>query len=196
MKRYTFFLCLMLACWGCGGGDKPASTREWLPEPDLMERLRYQKHRLDSLGSDENAHSEIWVKYKDATPVRTELQDPAEDAETNYLLVRDESGNVVYAAEFNGNTAHMHTHYFDGEGNTFAFTRHRPLENGCKGKYVFESLTFYYDGQFKPVDKQRLLVDQNGQPVAAEACAPEDEELPEVPRDRDAYMKRHRLGDG
>lgn len=190
MKHYLILSGIALACWACGGNNTHSShTREWLPEPDIAERLRYQKNQLDSLSSDEETHSEIWIKYNNGKPVRDEdAQNPSAEADVNYLLVWDDSNRLVYAAELRRNNTLMFTHYFDADGKTFAVEQHRLLEKPCQGKNVFETDTRYYDTDLRLIDQSHSLVTDHGIPLSPHDCNFPKGEIPAVSPDRNTYL--------
>jgi hypothetical protein len=64
------------------------------------------------------------------------------------------------------------THYFDTEGNTFAFEKQTNFFNsGCTEGVAYETETKFYNTGFELIARQYKLVDEKGKDLSKDSCA-------------------------
>jgi len=174
MKRSIIpYVAAILCFCSCNfSAGEPASR---LPEPDLVERLRYQKREIDTFYIYHPELRTVWIKLDDATElVQLNPNDYPENIETFYTVLKNESGNVVCAAEepysTSGDWNIVYLHYFDADGKTFAFENHTYFPSICGQGIANETYSMFYDTQFNRVDSTFSLVDNNKRPLSADSC--------------------------
>ena len=117
------------------------SSSRLLPEPDIYERLQYQKQLWDS---GLNLRSTHYFRVSESNILTQQIDN--DSVLYTYDLLQDSIGSIFKITEvemipdlFNPNTL---THYFDNEGKTFAVAFSESNEGG-----LFERIA-YYDNAF------------------------------------------------
>jgi hypothetical protein len=162
----------------CNSSDRSqaTSTSRLVPEPDIVERLQYQKAIVDTLFIHNRDNIEVLVKYTNKTNL-IPFQDSIlpDDTETSFNILRNNSKHIIAITESpysqSGDWFLTLTHYFDDNGQTFAFERQTNFFNsGCTDGVAYETKTEYYDNEFKLVGRNYKLVDENGKDLAKDSC--------------------------
>jgi hypothetical protein len=109
--------------------------------------------------------------------------------ETLFVIQQDIQGNIIAAIESpcdeTGDSSSSQTHYFTKKGATFAFERNK----GCFGcdclesesVSVRETLTEFYDDNFRMIEKVHELVDGDGKKLGKECSILTDESIKPCP---------------
>ncbi|MDX1447116.1 hypothetical protein [Lishizhenia sp.] len=146
----------------------PSSAR--LPEPDILERLKFQKRRIDTLLANDKLQKELWLIAEGTKQIiRLQRQDLLDTCtNTTFILFRDNSGKVLCAREVpyiqSGDGLISYTHYFDSEGKTFAFERYITyLSSSYKDDYLSENIIELYNQDFNKIHRDKTLNIEKGE---------------------------------
>jgi hypothetical protein len=95
-----------------------------------------------------------------------------DEIEYTYNILKDKAGKIVLVSQKpeseSGDWGIIYEHYFDENGNTFAFYRSEALfTDQVKGGVAGKELLRYYDPLFKAINQTNLLVDVNHKPLKA-----------------------------
>jgi hypothetical protein len=205
MKQPLFLLLLLLGLMcSCNSRDhsRTASTLRLVPEPDIAERLQYHKAFIDTLFSHGKNNIEVFVKLTDKTDLNpfkdTVLPD---ETETSFNILRDSLKHIVAIIESpysqSGDWFLTLTHYFDKNGQTFAFERQTNFFNsGCTEGVAYETTTEYYDSDFKLIRKEYKLVDEKGKNLNRDSCSFMHDYDYKVLVGVDKYLRTNRIKNG
>jgi hypothetical protein len=178
------------------------STSRLLPEPDILERLKYQKGIIDTQFNRSKEKLIVMVKLagSDELAMVTNGQFP-ENVETTFNLLSDSLGQVITASEFpfnkSGDWNIILTHYFDNDGKTFAFERQTNFFNSiCTNGVAYETRTAFYDGDFQLIAEEYKLVDKENKPLQKDSCQFPYEYDYKVLADIDEYSRKHKIKNG
>jgi hypothetical protein len=170
----TILLVLISACQPNNHTSTPTSSR--LPEPDIAERLKYQKAVIDRSIADSNYQPEMLVKLTEEVELIV-LKDSVlpDETETSFNIYRDSLQRIVAITESpysqSGDWFLTLTHYFDNNGQTFAFERQTNFFNsGCTNGVAYETKTDYYTDDFTLIGKDYKLVDEQGRNLKKDSC--------------------------
>lgn len=163
-----------------GNGPKIEPSPVATPNP-LMEELRAKKAQLDSSRKHQKLRLEVLVKEpgkKGLTPVVND-QWP-EEIETTYDLWKDANGSVLVLGEYpysqSGDWYVGLEHYFDEDGQTFAFEKKTNFWNSpCTNNVAFETETIYFDSRFSTVLNEHTLKDLDGNALDLKKCTASDD---------------------
>jgi hypothetical protein len=172
----TFLLGLICAC-NSKDHSRTASTSRLVPEPDIAERLQYQKASIDTSFSHNRDNIEVLIKLPDKTDLMS-FKDTIlpDETERSFNILRDSLRHIVAITESpysqSGDWFLTLTHYFDNNGQTFAFERQTNFFNsGCTEGVAYETKTEYYNSDFKLIRKEYKLVDEKGRNLNKDSCA-------------------------
>jgi len=175
--RQPFYLLIFLVGLICACNSRDRSrTSRLVPEPDIADRLLYQKVFIDTLFIRNRNNIEVLVKLSnkaDLIPLKdTTLPD---ETETSFNILRDSLRRIVAITESpysqSGDWFLTLVHYFDKNGQTFAFERQTNFFNsGCTEGVAYETKTEYYDNDFKLIRRQYKLVDEKGLALNKDSC--------------------------
>lgn len=141
----TLLLCYCIAA--CTSQHKPVdfntNSSRLLPEPDLKERLVNQKKLWDDLRNFKTFYrlynTTILLDITDST-----LQ--PDNIKSVYTIYKDSMGNIkkimVAPYDIDGHSLNNNTHYFDNEGQTFAFENHTADFFGSTTSIAFYNKSF------------------------------------------------------
>jgi hypothetical protein len=98
-----------------------------------------------------------------------------DETETSFNILRDSLRRIVAITESpysqSGDWFLTLVHYFDKNGQTFAFERQTNFFNsGCTEGVAYETKTEYYDNDFKLIRRQYKLVDEKGLALNKDSC--------------------------
>ncbi len=187
-------IAVILVFWivGVGCTNKPkstlrAETARLLPEPDLKERLVYQKTLIDTLFSSSKGKMRVLVKRAGKKePVQAVQEQRPEGIENTFMLLTDSTGKVLRISEFpateSGDWSVMYSHYFDAAGNTFAHERRvSALNTFCPGepnqsnRLSTETIVRLYNSAHQLLDSTYRLTDDRNQELTGKKCRQEVE---------------------
>lgn len=195
----TIFISLVSACNSFDNRTNTNSTSLLLPEPDIVERLKYQKNTIDTLFKHSTDKQIVLAKLTDiAEPITVKNGNFPDNVETGYNILKDNLGIIVSVSEFpiseSGDWSITFTHYFDKVGKTFAFERQTNFFNSiCTGGVAYETRVEFYDSDFKLIDKTYKLVDGENRILQKDSCQfPYDCEY-KISADIDKYLKLNKI---
>jgi len=175
--RQPFYLLIFLVGLICACNSRDRSrTSRLVPEPDIADRLQYQKVFIDTLFIRNRNNIEVLVKLSnkaDLIPLK-DMTLP-DETETSFNILRDSLRRIVAIAESpysqSGDWFLTLIHYFDKNGQTFAFERQTNFFNsGCTEEVAYETKTEYYDNDFKLIRREYKLVDEKGLDLNKDSC--------------------------
>lgn len=107
---------------------------------------------------------------KKKTPVKVLNDKWPDDGGDSYNVLKDTTGKIIMIAEMpfseSGDWFITYQHYFDANGNTYAFRRQaNTFDDSVKDGVIYETSVKYYDVNFKPVAKTYTLQDKKGRPI-------------------------------
>lgn len=176
--------------------DQLNPSRELVPEPDIVDRLQYQKMIIDTAISKSGWTNEVWVtEPKSLSLTRVINEQWPETVETTYNIWRDEKNAIQLIGEYpfseSGDWEIAYLHYFDRSALTFAFARYTGFYNSlCTGDMAKEDIIDYYDAGFNRRDRSYKLKDLEGNKLEKDNCEfPYDHPYEVVP-DLETYLSR------
>ena len=172
-----------------------------IPEPDIDQRLKYQKASIDTLFNHHQDSLEVFVKLTDKNEL-IPFKDSVlpDETEASFYILRDSLGRIAEITESpysqSGDWYITLTHYFDNDGKTFAFVRQSNFFNsGCTEDVAYETKTEYYNSDFKLIGKDYQLTDEKGKDLRKDSCAFLYEYAYKVLPNLDKYIKVNHLPD-
>jgi hypothetical protein len=167
MKTFWILFLMMVAFTSCKHGRSDNVSQK-----DLI--LLGQKDKRNSIDKYIRSHRKAVITLV-KIPGKTELvivknEQWPDEVEYTYSVYKDGSGEIIFIAQTpfseSGDWNVVYKHYFDGDGNTCAFSKLESLfDDGVKGGIVRELLTNYYDKNFKILKQIDKLTDQEYKPV-------------------------------
>ncbi len=201
MRRLTFILTIFVGLISaCNSNDsRISSTSRLLPEPNILERLKYQKTTIDTLFKHSKDKLIVLAKLVDKDElIQINNGNFPDNVETTFNILKDSLGQIITASEFpfseSGDWNIILTHYFDKDGKTFAFERQTNFFNSiCTDGVAYETQTEFYNSDFQLIDKMFKLVDQKNKTLQKGSCQfPYDYEY-KVSADIDKYSLTNRI---
>lgn len=190
---------LISACNSNDSRTSSSSTSRLLPEPDILERLKYQKTIIDTLFNHSKDKLIVLAKLVDKDePIQIKNGIFPDNVETTFNIFKDSLGQIITASEFpfseSGDWNIILTHYFDKDGRTFAFERQTNFFNSiCTNGVAYETQTEFYNSDFQLIDKMYKLVDEKNKTLQKDSCQfPYDYEY-KVSADIDKYLQTNRI---
>ena len=197
----TFLLGLICAC-NPKDQSRKASASRLVPEPDIAERLQYQKASIDSSFSHNTDNIEVLIKLTDKTDL-VPFEDTVLPGETerSFNILRDSLKDIIAITESpysqSGDWFLTLTHYFDNNGQTFAFERQTNFFNsGCTEGVAYETKTEFYDADFRLIGKEYKLVDEKGRNLNKDSCSFMYDNDYKVLSSVDKYLQTNRIKNG
>lgn len=168
---FVFIVAFLTACMNNDkqGENNEKATRNLdidIPEPDLLDRLSYQKNNLDSLILENKLIEKSYCKLVDGEEILEISLDSIVDnleIEKLYNTWENSSGKIVVVGEYpysqSGDWTAGYVHYFDEKGLTFAIesSSNHFIEEGV----ATESTIDYYNSNFNKVDSKYSLSDEH-----------------------------------
>ena len=203
MKRLLYLLLtlsgLLVACNSNNSKKSDTSTSRLLPEPDILERLTYQKKSIDTLFNNSNDKLLVLAKLVDKEElIEIKNENFPENVEVTFNILKDSLGQIISATEFpfseSGDWNITLTHYFDKDGKTFAFERQTNFFNSiCTAGVAYETQTEFYDNNFQKIHKMYTLVDEHNKALEKDNCQfPYDYDY-KVSVDIDSYLRTNSI---
>ncbi|MDQ3292714.1 MAG: hypothetical protein M3Q05_15615 [Bacteroidota bacterium] len=170
---------------------KQTSTSEVSPLPNNFhsvpkEALYKEKVSIDTLFSQKKKLLTVLVKTMNNNElIRVVNENWPSEIEITYNILIDSEGRVNRISEFpyseSGDWEIMYSHYFDKNGNTFAFERQiRAFNTVCPGEDDFDKLTIekiikLYSPEHAMVDSTYKMTDGQGMDITNKKCQQEVE---------------------
>lgn len=195
----TIFVVLISACNSNDSRTSSSSTSRLLPEPGLLERLKYQKIIIDTFLNHSKDKLVVLAKLVDKDElIQIKNGNFPDNVETTFNILKDSLGELITASEFpfseSGDWNIILTHYFDKDGKTFAFERQTNFFNSiCTDGIAYETRTEFYNSDFQVIEKMYRLVDEKNKTLQKDSCQfPYDYEY-KVSADIDKYLQTNRI---
>lgn len=195
----TILAGLLTACNLTDSKTNTSLTSRLLPEPDIIERLKYQKTNIDTLFNHSKDKLIVLAKLVDKEEaVQIKNGNFPDNVETTFNILKDSLGSIVTVSEFpfseSGDWNIIFTHYFDKDGRTFAFERQTNFFNSiCADGVAYETRTEFYNSDFQLIDKTYKLVDEKNAALLKDSCQfPYDYEY-KVSSDIDKYLQAKKI---
>ena len=198
MRKLTYLLTIILGLLSACN-SKNTSTSRLLPEPDIIERLKYEKTEIDTLFKKGKGECLTFIKLTETgQPVLIKTDTLPEDAITTYYILKDSLSKVITISELptsrSGDWFIVYTHYFDKTGKTFAFERQTNFFNSnCTDGVAYETKTEFYNSDFKIIDKFYKLVDEKNKPLNKDSCSHFYDYKYNVSPNVDNYLKSNKI---
>ncbi|MFT5512408.1 MAG: hypothetical protein ACI8SE_000806 [Bacteroidia bacterium] len=167
---------MILVTLGCNTSTKKSTKTDRIPEPDMLLRLAGQKAEIDSNRMTKNLMAKIFAMIP-------EVQKPIEVLDLQWPKEIDEVYNIWYSSDTqivcvgaypfseSGDWDLGLTHYFDKDGNTFAFERNTSFYNSlCTDELAIEQIVMYYAGG-EMVDSVYVFKDLKGNDLDQDSCS-------------------------
>jgi hypothetical protein len=194
LTHLTIFIILFSAC-----GKNSGSTSRLLPEPDILERLNYQKMIIDSLLIHSTHKLIVSAKLinKDE-PIQLRSDNFPDSVETTFSLLRDSLGRAIIALEQpfseSGDWIIILKHYFDEEEKTFAFEKQVKFFNSiCTSGPAYETKIEFYDSDFQLIGNNYKLVDEKNKPLPTDSCVFNYNYDYKVSPNSDDYLQKRKI---
>lgn len=195
----TIFVGLFYACNSTDSRKSSKSTSRLLPEPDILDRLKYQKATTDTLLDRNKDQLILLAKLTDKDePIQIENKKFPDNVQTTFAILKDSLGQIAAVSEFpfseSGDWSITFTHYFDKEGKTFAFERQTNFFNSiCTQGVAYETRTEFYNSDFQLIGKMYKLVDEKNKTLKKDSCQfPYNYEY-KVSADVDKYLQTNKI---
>ena len=167
----TAFTCLTTAC-----ESVTDSTSRLVPEPDILERLDYQKREIDTLFKHQKNKLIVLAKIQEQEELVliNDVNFP-ENVELTFNILKDSLGKVITVSAFphseSGDWNISLTHYFDKKGKTFALERQTSFYNSnCTEGLAYETKTEFYDSGFQLIGNRYKLIDEKYKNLNKDSC--------------------------
>jgi len=152
--------------------DAHHNSRDFLPEPDVLERLQFQLEDIDNA----KAHNLLLAETVQLAPKKIELNESASlTLAASCSLWKDQHGAMVMIEETLATDKNdlliVYRHYFDKKKKTFAFVRTTAFNKELfKKELTQEKITEFYDADFNHVQRKYALTDTNNHPIKKSDC--------------------------
>ena len=172
MKNLFLIILLFPLFFSCNFSTK-GNTSRLLPEPDILERLTYQKAEIDTLTSRNKTKIINYIQLSESDlpfQIDSIFED---DYYSEFVLYKDSLGKIISISEIpysrSGDWFLVLTHYFDKEGKTFAFTKQFNTFL-CLNGIGYETTTEFYNSDFQIIAKKYELIDKDNNPISENDC--------------------------
>ncbi len=135
--------------------ERQSKESRIVPEPDLLDRLKYLKSEVDNLFIPENKRILTYLKIENSKNlIQIHKNDSIlDDIETTFEILKDTIGNFIAIKEIpeskSGNSYLEYIHYFDKYNKTFCFAKKcNSFFNKCVESLVFEKETKFFNVDF------------------------------------------------
>lgn len=205
MRQSSFLLTLVvgLIC-ACNSTDtsQATSNSRLLLEPDIAQRLQYQKRLIDTMYIAKRDDIEILLKLSksyDLIPFKGSIL--PDETEKSFYILRDSIKNILAITESpysqSGDWFITLTHYFDKYGQTFAFERQTNFFNsGCTEGVAYETKTEFYNSDFQLINNEYKLVDETEKDLNKDSCTSMYELDYKVLPTLNKYLQTNRIKNG
>lgn len=176
--------------------EKINRSTEFIPEPDILDRLKWQKAVIDTLKSDVKLDLEIFVKEPDKEGLTKVIDDQwPEEISVTYNLWANAKGQIEMIDEYpfseSGDWGIAYLHYFDKNGETFSFERNTNFYNSeCTDGLTNENILEFYDSDFNRLSRTYELTGPGGQNLNNQDCALPYDYPYEVASSLENYLNR------
>jgi hypothetical protein len=155
--------------YNSGHNDKP--PREWIPEPDLVMRLKSMYSSTTEKKRNGEIVMERYLAYK---------KFGGSIAETDVELGRNNSGQIVFLEEYildryaDKTLEIIQTYFFDEYGSVFAIEQH--TNSICDNSDVHQTMVKYYNADFKLIDNTYKIEGASDEELDKKKCGSEFDE--------------------
>ena len=171
MKFLYLFVILLIASLS---GKAQSATGKVATADSALASLKSKKAAIDKYVHAHAKQMAVFVKVPNKkTLVRVYNEKWPEEIEYTCNILKDKNGKVVYIfqAPFSesGDWDISYEHYFDENGNVFAFYKDESIFNdNVKGGIIRSRLLIYYNKDFKAIKQSNWLADEKGNVVKAD----------------------------
>jgi len=171
MKFLYLFVILLIASLS---GKAQSATGKVATADSTLVSLKNKKAAIDKYVHAHAKQMAVFVKVPNKkTLVRVYNEKWPEEIEYTCNILKDKNGKVVYIfqAPFSesGDWDISYEHYFDENGNVFAFYKDESIFNdNVKGGIIRSRLLIYYNKDFKAIKQSNWLADEKGNVVKAD----------------------------
>jgi hypothetical protein len=185
MRNVPILIALLIIATSCTTNSKSALSEETSrlsPEPDLKERLLYEKTLTDTVFSRSNDKVEVLVKLVGREKlVKVDNKHQPEDIAVTFHLLFDTPGRITRISESpyseSGDWRIMYSHYFDSNGNTFAhersvtaFNTFCPDEPANLDRLSTETIVRLFNPAHQLIDSTYQLADEENKDLTGRKC--------------------------
>lgn len=198
MRKLTYLLTIILGLLSACN-SKDTSTSRPLTDPYIIERMKYEKTKIDSLFKKGKGECLSFIKLTETgQSFLLETDTIPEEAITTYYILKDNLGKVITISELptseSGDWFIVYTHYFDKTGKTFAFERQTNFFNSnCTDGIAYETKTELYNSDFKIINKTYKLVDEKNKALNKDSCSLFYDYKYNVSPNIDNYLKTNKI---
>lgn len=158
-------------CFSCNFPAKK-NTSSFLSEPDIIERLKSQKVKIDTLLYHNECQRIGYIQLSENDlPIQID-SDFVDEYYTEFVVYKDSLGKILCVSEIpysrSGDWFLVQNHYFDIEGKTFAFTKY--FNSFCINGVGYETMTEFYNADFQEINKEYSLVDEQNNSISKDSC--------------------------
>lgn len=136
------------------------------PDTNLV-TLKNKKAAIDQYEYNHRKEMTVFIKLEGKKKlIRAKNENWPDYTEYIYNVLKDESGKIILTEQIpysqSGDWYVEWKHYFDANGNIFAFSKRETVfDNGVKGGVAVEESLKYYDSNFKVVGQTSRLTDKD-----------------------------------
>jgi hypothetical protein len=167
---YLFLIAFSIAIIKPGQSVKPVNK----PVADsTLIKLKSKKAAIDNYLDKHPKAITVLVKVPGKENLVRVVGDKwPDEIEYTYNIIKDKAGKIILIAQTpeseSGDWDIIYKHYFDENGNTFAFYQSEALfTDQVKGGVAGKELLRYYDPLFKTISQTNQLVDVDHKPLKA-----------------------------
>ncbi|MDB5126220.1 hypothetical protein [Mucilaginibacter sp.] len=168
MKTLYLFFILLIASLS---GKAQSATGKVVTVDSTLTSLKSKRTAVDVYVKKHDKELLLYSKIPGRkTPVKVTMEDWPDAGEGSYNVLKDSSGRIVMIAEIpfsqSGDWYITYTHYFDENGNTYAFRKEtNTFDSDVKGGVIYETLVKYYGANLKLLNKTYSLKEKSGKPI-------------------------------
>jgi len=163
----TFYLSLFLVVGLFLSKNSDNILVNLLPQKDtILFSLKNKKAIVDQyLGKHDKAVI-VFVKVPGKKNlIRVKNEKWPDEIEYTYNILKNSSGKIIFVAQIpyseSGDWNIEYKHYFDEQGNTYAFYREESIFGDVKGGVLRKILLNYYDHNFNNINQVNSLTDKD-----------------------------------
>lgn len=176
MKNGSVFLAFLLLV-ACSSPEKTKSVSsnlavdtkdelksEKATDSTYLNSLKAERMSLSLMRDQNELMGERWVSVSNKEELILVDNEEPDSIVITYIMLRDRADNIRLISEFpvneTGDWEIQYDHYFDEEGQTFAFVRKTNFFNsGCSEELVDEQIEEYYGPEFNRLERFYSLRD-------------------------------------
>jgi hypothetical protein len=132
----------------------------------ILFRLKNKKAAIDQYITKHNKTLIVFVKVPGKKNlIKVNNGHWPDEIEYTYNILKNSSGKIIFVAQIpyseSGDWDIAYRHYFDEQGNTYAFYKEESIFGDVKGGVIREILLTYYDEKFKNISQVNSFTDKD-----------------------------------